>query len=214
MAYTFYHPTGDESNEVQLYIFEMGDPLKALGKYGAEKPDEAKPVAVGTEGYTAAGQHALLRGPVLHADRLDPGRPQVRGLRPGDGRSGSPSRSQAALAAAVARRRRAAAEAETEHRGRRRLRRPQPANARGSFRPLPGRSARAAPKYVAQDVFGYSFLSDVFMADYKEGDVTWQGFLRPYADADGGQGGLREVPRGAKQDGAEIKRSRPKGPTG
>ena len=61
MAYTFYHPTGDESNEVQLYIFEMGDPLKALGKYGSEKPDEAKPIAVGTEGYTVGRQHALLR---------------------------------------------------------------------------------------------------------------------------------------------------------
>ena len=29
----------------------------------------------------------------------------------------------------------------------------------------------------------------------KEGDVTWQGFLRPYRDAEGGQGGLREIRR-------------------
>ena len=45
MAYAFYHPTGDPSNELQLYIFEMADPLKALGKYGSEKPDEFKTVA-------------------------------------------------------------------------------------------------------------------------------------------------------------------------
>lgn len=29
MAYAFFHPTGDPSNELQLYVFEMGDPLKA-----------------------------------------------------------------------------------------------------------------------------------------------------------------------------------------
>ena len=62
MAYTFYHPTGDPSNELQLYIFEMADPLKALGKYGSEKPDEAKTVAVGTEGYTAAGSTLFYAG--------------------------------------------------------------------------------------------------------------------------------------------------------
>src|SRR4029077_8178979 len=55
MAYTFYHPTGDPSNELQLYLFEMPDSLKALGKYGSERPDEATPVAVGDQGYTTAG---------------------------------------------------------------------------------------------------------------------------------------------------------------
>ena len=30
MAYTFYHPTGDTSNELQLYIFEMADGLKQV----------------------------------------------------------------------------------------------------------------------------------------------------------------------------------------
>ena len=48
---------------------------------------------------------------------------------------------------------------------------------------MPAASRQGDPKYVAQDVFGYSFLSDVFMADYKDGDVAWQGFLRPYRDA-------------------------------
>ena len=43
MAYAFYHPTGDPSNELQLYVFEMSDPLKALGKYGSENPTSSKP---------------------------------------------------------------------------------------------------------------------------------------------------------------------------
>ena len=55
MAYAFYHPTGDASNEIQVYIFEMPDSLKALGKYGSEKPDEAQSAAIGDQGYTSAG---------------------------------------------------------------------------------------------------------------------------------------------------------------
>ena len=62
MAYAFYHPTGDPSNELQLYIFEMADPLKALGKYGSEKPDEFKTVAIGNEGYTTAGSTLFYSG--------------------------------------------------------------------------------------------------------------------------------------------------------
>ena len=62
MAYAFYHPTGDPSNELQLYIFEMGDPLKALGKYGSEKPEEFTLAAVGSEGYTSAGSLLFYAG--------------------------------------------------------------------------------------------------------------------------------------------------------
>ena len=63
MAYAYYHPTGDESNEVQVYIFEMANPLKAMGKYGSEKPEEIKPASVGTEGYTSAGSLLFHAGP-------------------------------------------------------------------------------------------------------------------------------------------------------
>ena len=62
MAYAFYHPTGDPSNELQLYVFEMADPLKALGKYGSEKPDEFKTVPIGNEGYTTAGSTLFYSG--------------------------------------------------------------------------------------------------------------------------------------------------------
>ena len=40
----------------------MADSLKALGKYGSEKPDEAKTVAVGNEGYTTAGSTLFYAG--------------------------------------------------------------------------------------------------------------------------------------------------------
>ena len=62
MAYTFYHPTGDPSNELQLYIFEMGDSLKALGKYGSEKPEEFQAIAIGDQGYTSAGSLLFYAG--------------------------------------------------------------------------------------------------------------------------------------------------------
>jgi hypothetical protein len=58
---------------------------------------------------------------------------------------------------------------------------------------------------VAQDVFGYSFLSDVFMADYKEGEATWQGFLRPYPTPEAAKAVFDKYVSTAKQDGAEIK---------
>src|SRR5207248_600955 len=48
-------PAGERSNEIQLYLFEMPDSLRALGKYGSEKPDEAQSVAIGDQGYTTAG---------------------------------------------------------------------------------------------------------------------------------------------------------------
>ena len=88
MAYAFYHPAGDPSNELQVYIFEMADPLKALGKYGSEKPEEFQAVHVGDQGYTTAGSTLFYSGQVLHADRLDPGRSQVRRLRAGPGQAG------------------------------------------------------------------------------------------------------------------------------
>ncbi len=62
MAYAFYHPLGDTSNELQLYIFEMSDALKALGKFGSEKPDEFKTVPIGDEGYTTAGSTLFYAG--------------------------------------------------------------------------------------------------------------------------------------------------------
>src|SRR5205085_3034692 len=58
-----YHPTGDESADVQVYVFEMGSTLKALGKYGAEKPEEAESLAIGSDGYASAGSMIFYSGP-------------------------------------------------------------------------------------------------------------------------------------------------------
>ena len=70
---------------------------------------------------------------------------------------------------------------------------------------MPAQGRQGDPKYVAQDVFGYSFLSDVFMADYKDGDVAWQGFLRPYRDAQEAKAVFEKYIAGVKKDGAEVK---------
>ena len=43
------------------------------------------------------------------------------------------------------------------------------------------------------------------MADYKEGDVTWQGFLRPYRDDKEAKEVLEKYLASVKQDGAEVK---------
>ena len=77
---------------------------------------------------------------------------------------------------------------------------------------LPTSQGRSAPKYVAQDVFGYSFLSDVFMADYKDGEATWQGFLRPYPTPEAAKAVFDQYLSTVKKDGAEIKESKVKAP--
>ena len=63
MAYASFHPTGDDSADVQVYIFEMGGTLKALGKYGSEKPDGSKRMPIGSEGYSSAGSTLFYAGP-------------------------------------------------------------------------------------------------------------------------------------------------------
>jgi hypothetical protein len=215
MAYTFYHPTGDPSNELQLYVFEMADTLKALGKYGSEKPEEVKAVAIGTEGYTAAGSTLFYSGKyytqivstqddpkfsafALELARRVAARQQAGAAATALASSTSPSPAVAGTQPSTA------ADAPT----------PAPAVAKPAaaevtpatyFALLPAKDRQGDAKYVAQDVFGYSFLSDVFMADYKEGDVGWQGFLRPYRDANEAKAMLEKYIAGVKKDGAEVK---------
>ena len=43
------------------------------------------------------------------------------------------------------------------------------------------------------------------MADYKEGEVTWQGFLRPYRDEKEAKEVLQKYLSSIKQDGAEVR---------
>jgi hypothetical protein len=213
MAYAFYHPTGDPSNEIQLYIFEMPDALKALGKYGSEKPDEAKPAPIGDQGYTSAGSTLFYAGkyytqivstqdePRFAAFGLDLAKRVVDRQKPG---GAAPPAAQVFATTPAGPAASTTVKAATEI--------PSPAVKAPAevapatlfaFLPLPKREGE--PKYVAQDVFGYSFLSDVFMADYKDGDVSWQGFLRPYRDAAEAKAMFEKYIAGVKKDGAEVK---------
>jgi hypothetical protein len=215
MAYTFYHPTGDPSNELQLYVFEMADGLKALGKYGSEKPEEFQTVAIGDAGYTSAGSLLFYAGryytqivstkddPKFAAFALDLAK-RVAQLQQGGGTpaaalAGAPvaaATSTAAVAPASTGTKPAAPEAKPE------AKEISPAT---YFALLPAQGREGDAKYIAQDVFGYSFLSDVFMADYKEKDVSWQGFLRPYRDVQEAKTVLEKYVSGVKKDGAAVK---------
>jgi hypothetical protein len=190
MAYAYYHPLGDDSSEAQLYIFEMGDPLKALGKYGSEKPSDVTSIPMGSEGYTSAGSTFFYLGKYytqivttkddakIAAFSLELAK-RVAASQQSTG-AGSPTPGPVADG-------RAAPGPET------------------IFKLLPAEPKRSGAKYVAQDVFGYSFLSDVFMADYEDGDVKWQGFVRAYESPEAAKAVFEKYLESAKQDGATIK---------
>jgi hypothetical protein len=188
MAYTYYHPAGDDSNEVQLYIFEFPDSLKALGKYGSEKPGEgATPIEVGSEGYTAAGSTLFYAG-----------RYYTQIVATKDDAKFSAFALE--LARRVAARQKPPATASAGGQGGKAEVTPETL-----FALLPAEPRRSGASFVPQDVFGYSFLSDVFMADYKDGDVAWQGFLRPYASPDEAKAVFEKYLSSVKQDGADLK---------
>jgi hypothetical protein len=229
MAYAFYHPTGDPSNELQLYVFEMGNSLKALGKYGSEKPEESQPVAVGDEGYTSAGSTLFYAGryytqivstaddPKFGGFALELARRVAARQKPeGSSAPPSPGRETPSPTVAAAPAQPAAATgsapgapdasaAPERGAGARKPEAPDISPA-AFFALLPREGRQGDPKYVAQDVFGYSFLSDVFMADYKDHDVSWQGFVRPYRDAQEAKAVLEEYKVGVKKDGGECKK--------
>jgi len=232
MAYAFYHPAGDPSNELQLYIFEMGDPLKALGKYGSEKPEEFTPATVGSEGYTAAGSLLFYAGRYytqivstkddakFAAFALELAKRVANRQKPGAASAPSSDRAaavtpavtnpKAALTAASTANlpnpsATAAAATEASVDGKP-AGTPAEASPAAFFALLPTQNRQGDAKYVAQDVFGYSFFSDVFMADYKTSDATWQGFLRPYRNTEEAKAVLNKYVDGVKKDGAEVKR--------
>jgi hypothetical protein len=193
MAYTYFHPVGDEASEAQVYIFEMANALKAFGKYGSEKPDEVAAVPLGAEGYTAAGSV------FFHLDQY-----YVQIVTTTD----DPKVSAFALEIAnkiAARMKPAGAQLAAGT--------PEPGAAAGPkvatpellFKVLPAGPGRAGEKYVAQDVFGYSFFTDVFLADYAEGDATWQGFVRPYATPAEAKAIVAKYLGEVKEFGAQVK---------
>jgi hypothetical protein len=162
-AYCNYHPDKDDSVEVQLFVFDMTDAIHAFGKYASEKPDEVEAVAIGKEGYTAAGSVFFYSGryytqvsvsnedPKTAAFALEIAKKVAAKQQPKADAGGTPETAEAGSPDAI-------------------------------FKLLPAGPGRSGDKYLSQDVFGYSFLESVFEADYKDEKVTWQGFIRPYAD--------------------------------
>ncbi|HEU5117605.1 MAG TPA: DUF6599 family protein, partial [Isosphaeraceae bacterium] len=199
MAYTNYHPKGDDSGEIQLYIFAFASPLKAFGKYGSEKPQDAETIAIGDEGYSAAGSVSFYR------DRYFV---QVVSTSD-DPKYAEFSETIAKIVSAKIGGEPLPGSAETESMAEATPAEPEKTEAAISpaalFKLLPAGPERADPQYVAQDAFGYSFFSDVFLADYKDGDTTWQGFLRPYADAEEAKKVFEKYVETARADGADLK---------
>ncbi|CAN5858642.1 hypothetical protein BH23PLA1_BH23PLA1_24240 [soil metagenome] len=194
MAYTYYNPEGDPSAEVQVYIFEMGSPLKALGKYGSERPDEAEPIELGSNGYASGASIFFHAGPYYTQIVPTSDSPEFREfaqeLAERIAEEQAPGkRSSAAPIAARTPEEDASAEAEMPAEAGTTNVEPEPDPADDTspdaiFALLPDNPGRGGDKYVAQDVFGYAFLSDVFMADYADDATTWQAFVRPYPDAE------------------------------
>lgn len=186
MAYADYHPKGDDSYQVQVYIFEMSGPLKALGKYGTEKTPGVKPIALGQEGYVSAGST------LFYADKYYT---QIVSTKD-DAKFAEFALTIAKQIAAKQIPQAVAAGTEGAVK----------ATPESMFALLPEGSGKTGQKYVAQDVFGYGFLSDVFMADYDDGGSKWQGFIRPYADAAEARKIFEKYGEDAKKDGADIKK--------
>jgi hypothetical protein len=194
LAYGNFHPKGDEaSGEVQLYVFEFASPLKAFGKYGSEKPQDAQVIAIGSEGYEAAGSVSFHQGKYFVQVVSTSDEPRFAAFSSSlakivSSRIGGPK----AAATPVANLRDANQNDADAN---------DPAQ---FFKHLPEVPNRQQPQYVAQDAFGYSFLSDVFLADYKEGSATWQAFLRPYESMAAAGAVFEKYLDTAKADGAEI----------
>ncbi len=208
MAYTYYHPVGDSSNDVQVYIFELGDTLKALGKYGTEKPEGVKLLKIGSEGYSTAGSTLFYAGPYYTqiVSTKDDAKFSEFALALAKRIAESQKPAPAVTVAAAE-----ANDGEGDGDAPRPKSAPAPAAAAAAGTPeamfalLPAGPGRGSPNYVPNDVFGYSFLTDVFLAEYTEGTVSWKGFVRAYASADEAKAILEKYLASAKLDGGEIK---------
>lgn len=189
MAYTAYHPRGDEASDVQLYVYEMGDALKARGKYDSEKGDDFKPADFGQGGYVSAGSVFFHRGPYYTQIIVAKEDPKL-----------------SAFALELAKRVDQAQKALLGDSAA-----PTQSGPEAVFALLPKPDRQGEPIYVAQDAFGYGFLSDVFMADYDREGVQWQGFLRPCATPDDANKLLDQYIESVKRDGAKIEELRAEG---
>ena len=217
MAYAFYHPTGDPSNELQLYIFEMADPLKALGQVRLREAGRIQDRPDRQRGLHNRRQHALLLGAVLHSDRLDAGRPQIRRVRAGTGQTsrraaeagrcrGSRRTTNIAITRLRPTRRDSSATVRPQRAGTLRPpAKPGQPNRPNQLQPrsLPRRSSpscrprdgRETPSTSPRMSLATAFSPTSSWPITRRGTIAWQGFLRPYRDAQEAKAVLREVHR-------------------
>ena len=201
MAYTYFKPKGDDSGEVQLYVFEFPTSLKAFGKYASEKTPESVPVEVGGEGFTSAGSVSFHKGKYFvqlvstsdDAKFADFSMTMARAVADKIDRPAGSGGAGTGAGAATAGNAGSTAETKVDT-----------SDPAAMFKFLPDAPKPGLPQYVAQDAFGYSFLSDVFLADYTGEGASWQGFLRPYAGADDAAAVFKKYLDSARSDGAKI----------
>ncbi len=175
MAFASLQPADDPAaGDVQLYVFSFASPLKAFGKYGSERPPTSEPFDVGSAGYldgTSAAFHADKFFVQIISSSKDPRFgafvQQIAHLVANRIQPPTPAPATAPAAAPNA-------PPSTDST-------PAAADPIALLNLLPKAPNRDQPQYVAQDVFGYSFLSDVFLAGYRDDNASWQAFLRPYA---------------------------------
>ena len=168
-------------------------PLRAKSKYSSEKPETITPVAIGTEGYTAAGSLLFFIDPYYTQIVSTVDEPKFANFAVG-------------LAKRIALQQTPKAESTAEGEGEgesmpKAPGKPKANSPEAIYALLPAGPGREEPKFVAQDVFGYGFFSDVFMADYKDGKVGWQGYLRPYASPEEAKAVFEKYIASAKTDG-------------
>ncbi len=90
MAYANLHPTADESNELQVYIFEMSDGLEALRKVRIREGGRRETRWRSDRKVYRRREHPLLLRPLLHPDRVDDRRPRSSRRSRSSWPSGSP----------------------------------------------------------------------------------------------------------------------------
>ncbi|MFA6110039.1 MAG: DUF6599 family protein [Candidatus Latescibacterota bacterium] len=68
--------TGPSGASIEIYAYDMGDPLRAFGVYAAERAPEHAPIDLGREGYLASGSFLFWQDrwylQVLAADQAEP----------------------------------------------------------------------------------------------------------------------------------------------
>jgi hypothetical protein len=154
VALTFgaYVQASDEQRTIDVYWYNMGQPDNALGVYRAEAPEDTAPLEIGRRAYQAGTAVFFVKG-AAYVQVLPSGPEEIDG--------------QAALTIArrIAER---ITESDSDDWASRLL--PDRDRVQGSF------------EFLAADVFGLDFLSDVFAADYEIGGKRIKLFVHRAAD--------------------------------